>query len=79
LFSEFTDAIIVFIALQALLPTALEMQYVIMQLNRNVFMGHVRDFCLQMKHVALFNHIDLGHSCLLLIVRPSEPEKIRIE
>ena len=60
LFSEFTDAIIVFIALRALLPIALEGQYVVMKLNQNFFLVHARGFCFQMKRVVLFNHIDLG-------------------
>ena len=74
LFYEFTDAIIVFIALRTLLPIALEGQYIVMKLNRNIFLGHARGFCFQMKRVVLFNHIDLGQNCRLLLVCPGEPE-----
>ena len=59
LFAEFADAIIVFIALRALLPIAFESQYAVMELNRNVFLGHARGFCFQMKRIVLFNHIYL--------------------
>ena len=42
LFSEFTDALFVFIALRTLSPISLEGQYVVMKINRNVILGHAR-------------------------------------
>jgi hypothetical protein len=60
LFSEFTDTIIVCIAFRTPFLIALEGQYAVMKLNQNVFLGHARGFCFQMKGVVLFNQIDLG-------------------
>jgi hypothetical protein len=74
-FSELIDAIIVFIDLRILLPIAPVGQDVVMKINRNVFLGHARNFCFQMNRVVLFNHIDLGLNCRLLLVCPREREK----
>jgi hypothetical protein len=60
LFSEFTDAVIVFIVLQTLLSIALGRQFAVMKLSRNVFLGYTKDFFFKMKRIAFFIQVNLG-------------------